>query len=557
MSERKTLAQRLAERRASQSTTAINGYATYDAVLADSRGSNTNLDRNHNQKDKNLLVHLPVLTENNSDLPSRDDILSNNDDAFMDNLQQVEKFAEEIKETNLTDELDTTSTDPLSIYLQEIGRFPLLTHKQEIELAQRKERGDEEARSKLIQHNLRLVVAVAKKHADSGELSLSDLIQEGNMGLMRAVDKYDWMKGYRFSTYAIWWIRQSITKAIADKGSSIRVPAYLRTEVKRKNSVEEKLKLQLGRTPTQDEIVEEMSIQRERFDNISRAGGVRQITSLSTIVTEEGRELQEFIPSDDISIEELGEASEDFNKFLKAWEQLPERERDILLQRRIKGKKLSEVGEKYSLSRERIRQLEKKAFQKLKDLLSDVDPDFLTLEENGVFDLENSLEESRKNEEGRTNFQFSDRHLKILKLLAEGLNRKEIGKQLGISLYLLGKQISEMLKAVGAKNRLELLRITYQNGILPLEEERELREGEEVVIDNSQMKSKLTQRDKELLIAIFKGKSDSDIGAERGLSTSRVKNKVALLCDRYGVRNRSQLLSLLLQKKVINLEDLS
>jgi len=553
----KTLAQRLVERRALQGTTAINGYVTDDSASPNSRQRDIHLDTNHNPKDNNLLAHSSVLTKNNSDILSKNNIFPDDENEFMENLDQEEEFAAKIIEEDPTYyDLDTTSTDPLSIYLQEIGRFPLLTHKQEIDLAQRKERGDEEARSKLIQHNLRLVVAVAKRYADSGELSLSDLIQEGNMGLMRAVDKYDWRKGYRFSTYGIWWVRQSIRKAIADKGSPIRVPAYLRQAVRRKNSVEEELTLQLGRIPTQDEIVEAMSINRGIFDNIFRAEEVRQIISLSKIVTDEGRELQEFIPSNDISIEELGEASEKFNMFLDALGKLSKRERDIIFLRRIKGKKLSEVGEKYGLSRERIRQLEEKAFQKLIRLL-DVDPVFLTLEENGVLDLENSLDESSKAEEGKTNFQFSDQQIAILELLADGLNRKEIRERLAISSYRLEEQISEMLKLVDAKNRLELVRIAYQNGILPLEGERELKEGEEVVIENSSKKINITQSDKEFLIAIFKGGSDSDIGAERGISTSRVKNKVAALCKRYGVRNRIHLLSLLLEQRVITLEDIS
>ncbi len=557
MIERKTLAQRLAERRALQSTTAINGHVTDDVISTNSKQRDTHLDTNPNPKDKNLLVPLSLLTNNNFDLLSSNNIFPN-DDEFMDNLLQEEEFATKIIEEDLSDDLDTTSTDPLSIYLQEIGRFPLLTPKQEIDLAQRKERGDEEARSKLIQHNLRLVVAVAKKYADSGELSLSDLIQEGNMGLMRAVDKYDWRRGYRFSTYGIWWISQSIRKAIADKGYTIRVPAYMRQQIKRKNSVEEELKLQLGRTPTQNEIIEAMSTNGERFDNISQAVKARQMTSLSTIVTDDGRELQEFIPSDDISIEELGEASEEFNKFLKACEQLSQRERDIIFLRRIKGKKLSEVGAKYGLSRERIRQLEEKAFQELKSLLSNDDLDFSTLEENiDVIDHEDSSVESEESEEKQINLQFSDQHIAILKLLTEGFNQKEIGEKLGISLYLVKKRVSQMLRSVGAKNSLELLRISYQKGILPLEEERELKEGEEVVIGGFKKNSNLTQRDKEFLIEIFKGRSDSDIGAERGISTSRVKNKVASLCERHGVRNRSQLLSLLLQQRAITLEDLS
>lgn len=557
MIERKTLAQRLAERRALQSTTAINGHVTDDVISTNSKQRDTHLDTNPNPKDKNLLVPLSLLTNNNFDLLSSNNIFPN-DDEFMDNLLQEEEFATKIIEEDLSDDLYTTSTDPLSIYLQEIGRFPLLTPKQEIDLAQRKERGDEEARSKLIQHNLRLVVAVAKKYADSGELSLSDLIQEGNMGLMRAVDKYDWRRGYRFSTYGIWWISQSIRKAIADKGYTIRVPAYMRQKIKRKNSVEEELKLQLGRTPTQNEIIEAMSTNGERFDNISQAVKARQMTSLSTIVTDDGRELQEFIPSDDISIEELGEASEEFNKFLKACEQLSQRERDIIFLRRIKGKKLSEVGAKYGLSRERIRQLEEKAFQELKSLLSNDDLDFSTLEENiDVIDHEDSSVESEESEEKQINLQFSDQHIAILKLLTEGFNQKEIGEQLGISLYLVKKRVSQMLRSVGAKNSLELLRISYQKGILPLEEERELKEGEEVVIGGFKRNSNLTQRDKEFLIEIFKGRSDSDIGAERGISTSRVKNKVASLCERHGVRNRSQLLSLLLQQRAITLEDLS
>ncbi len=552
MIERKTLAQRLAERRALQTTTAINGHGTYEVGLSNSKKRDTHSDGNHHPKDKNLLVHLSVLTNNNSSLLSREDVSSNTDDEFMKNLDGEEKFAVKIIEEYLSDDWDTTSTDPLSIYLQEISRFPLLTHKQEIDLAQRKEEGDEEARSKLIQHNLRLVVAVAKHYVGRSDLSFTDLIQEGNIGLMRAVEKYDWRKGFRFSTYGIWWVRQSIKRGMTDIVQTIHVPYHMREKERIMNDVTENLQLKLGRPPTRDEIIAEMGINSETFESIQRAELTKQKTSLSKTVTEDGRELHEFIPTDDLSVEELAADAFEFNIVVEGLQHLTKRERSVIIEHRVKGRTLEEVGKDWGISRERVRQIMNEALGKLRFY---VEPGQSASEE--VIDAFSTQEDQLNKAAEDKMFNLSDRDKKIITLMSQGFSQKEIGQKLGISHYNVKKQVSKILREFGINNRFELFSIAYKEGILHLDGDSELIEGQEVVFGRPQKESSLAQSDKNLLIEVLKGRSDREIAAEFGISDKKVINRIDLLCERYGARNRSHLLNLLIRRRLITLDELS
>lgn len=477
MIERKTLAQRLAERRALQNNNAVNnGHLTKDGTYPNIKSRNDNLDANHKPDNNNVLIPFSPLTDNNYDLRGKNDILSVDDNELIRNFDQEEEFAAKIIEEILNDDLDTTSADPMTIYLQEIGRFPLLTAQQEIDLAQRKDRGDENARRMLIQHNLRLVVTIAKKYVNSSNLSLSDLIQEGNIGLMRAVDRYDWARGFRFSTYAVWWIRQSIKRAMLDKSNTIRVPAYIELEAKRMISTQEALKMSLGRDPTLDEVREAMSITNDRFENILQAEGLKQMSYLSKIVTEEGRELSEFIPSDDISVEDLGSASFEFDRFLQGLNQLTERERFIIIEHKAKQRTLEEVGKDLHLSRERVRQIMNRALEKLRNYLEL--GEYVPKEESSE---EVSIKENlQDNDTQEKIFHLSDREKAIIILMSQGLSYKEIAAHLGINPSNIKNLVSKIFRKLGVNNRFELFGIAYKEGILPLDENNDLREGKEV-----------------------------------------------------------------------------
>ena len=299
------------------------------------------------------------------DLPVLDDDLL----PELDDLNQVEEVPEE--EVTDTDALmDSFATDdPVRMYLKEIGKVPLLTPEEEKELAQRMNAGDEEAKRRMTEANLRLVVSIAKRYVGRGMLCL-DLIQEGNLGLIKAVEKFDVDKGYKFSTYATWWIRQAITRAIADQARTIRIPVHMVETINKTIRVSRQLLQELGHDPSAEEIAEEMGMPVEKVRDILKIA--QEPVSLETpIGEEEDSHLGDFIPDEDAS--EPSEAA----SFSLLREQLEEvlstlapREKKVLELRFgiIDGRTrtLEEVGKEFNVTRERIRQIEAKALRKLR-----------------------------------------------------------------------------------------------------------------------------------------------------------------------------------------------
>ena len=259
--------------------------------------------------------------------------------------------------------------DPVRMYLKEIGKVPLLTAQEEIELAKRMEQGDEYAKQKLCEANLRLVVSIAKKYVGRGMLFL-DLIQEGNLGLIKAVDKFDWAKGYKFSTYATWWIRQAITRSIADQARTIRIPVHMVETINKLIRVSRQLLQEEGREPTPDEIAEEMGISVEKVREILKIA--QEPVSLETpIGEEEDSHLGDFIPDDDVPAPaEAAAFSMLKEQLVDVLGTLTEREQKVLKLRfgleDGRARTLEEVGKKFDVTRERIRQIEAKALRKLR-----------------------------------------------------------------------------------------------------------------------------------------------------------------------------------------------
>ncbi|HPZ85588.1 MAG TPA: RNA polymerase sigma factor RpoD [Bacillota bacterium] len=259
--------------------------------------------------------------------------------------------------------------DPVRMYLKEIGRVPLLTAEEEVELAKRMEMGDKEAKQRLIESNLRLVVSIAKRYVGRGMLFL-DLIQEGNMGLIKAVEKFDYRKGYKLSTYATWWIRQAITRAIADQARTIRIPVHMVETINKLVRTSRQLLQELGREPTAEEIAEEMGLTPERVREIQKIA--QEPVSLETpIGEEEDSHLGDFIedqdalaPAEAASFVMLKEQIEE------VLDTLNEREQRVLRLRfgldDGKARTLEEVGREFGVTRERIRQIEAKALRKLR-----------------------------------------------------------------------------------------------------------------------------------------------------------------------------------------------
>ncbi len=259
--------------------------------------------------------------------------------------------------------------DPVRMYLKEIGKIPLLSTEEEIELARKMEAGDMEARQKLAEANLRLVVSIAKRYAGRG-MQFLDLIQEGNLGLIKAVEKFDYRKGYKFSTYATWWIRQAITRAIADQSRTIRIPVHMVETINRMIRTSRQLVQELGREPTVNEIAERMELPVERVQEIQKIS--QEPVSLETPVgEEEDSHLGDFIQDENMAVP----ADQATLKFLheqleEALDTLTDRERQVLRLRfgLADGRPhtLEEVGREFRVTRERIRQIEAKALRKLR-----------------------------------------------------------------------------------------------------------------------------------------------------------------------------------------------
>ena len=259
--------------------------------------------------------------------------------------------------------------DPVRMYLKEIGKVPLLTAQEEIDLAKRMEAGDEYAKQKLCEANLRLVVSIAKKYVGRGMLFL-DLIQEGNLGLIKAVDKFDWTKGYKFSTYATWWIRQAITRGIADTGRTIRVPVHMVETINKTLRMTRTLLQELGREPTPEEIAKELDMPVDRVREILKIS--QEPVSLETpIGEEEDSHLGDFIQDDNVPVPAEAAAQTLLKEQLdEVLDTLTEREQKVLRLRfgmnDGRARTLEEVGKEFDVTRERIRQIEAKALRKLR-----------------------------------------------------------------------------------------------------------------------------------------------------------------------------------------------
>jgi len=281
--------------------------------------------------------------------------------------RSIEDLEKELESLNLLS--SAAVSDPVRMYLKEIGRIPLLTFDEEVDLAKKIELGEEAARKKLVESNLRLVVSIAKKYVGRG-MTLLDLIQEGNQGLIRAVEKYDWKKGFKFSTYATWWIRQAITRAIADQARTIRIPVHMVENINRFMRVQRRLMQELGRQPSPEEIAKELEIEPDKAREIIKIS--QQPASLDTPVgDEEDSYLGDFIY--DVTAPTLfdtasrGLLKEQLGSVLGT---LSDREKRVLEERfglrDGKPKTLEEVGKMFAVTRERIRQIEAKALRKLR-----------------------------------------------------------------------------------------------------------------------------------------------------------------------------------------------
>ena len=271
-------------------------------------------------------------------------------------------------------ELDLTvepSLDSLRLYLREIGKVPLLTADQEVSLAKRIERGDMRAKQQMIEANLRLVVSIAKGYLGRG-LSFLDLIQEGSLGLIRAVEKFDYRKGYKFSTYATWWIRQAVTRAIADKARTIRIPVHMVEKLNRVVHIERQLVQRLGREPRPDEIARELSMTADEVRDILRMAQL-PVSLEKPIGEEEESELGDFVQAEQ-AVSPFDSATMTLRKedIERALDSLPERERKVIeLRFGLKGEHpctLEEVGRAFGVTRERIRQIENNTLKKLESL---------------------------------------------------------------------------------------------------------------------------------------------------------------------------------------------
>ena len=300
-------------------------------------------------------------------ISGNDDSLMLDDDAELDKLDDEEEI--ELDKIDLSVPEGVSIEDPVRMYLKEIGKVSLLTADEEIELAKRMEQGDEDAKKRLAEANLRLVVSIAKRYVGRGMLFL-DLIQEGNLGLIKAVEKFDYRKGYKFSTYATWWIRQAITRAIADQARTIRIPVHMVETINKLIRVSRQLLQELGREPTPEEIAEELDMNVDRVREILKIS--QEPVSLETpIGEEEDSHLGDFIQDDNVPVPADAAAFTLLKEqLIEVLGTLTEREQKVLRLRfgldDGRARTLEEVGKEFNVTRERIRQIEAKALRKLR-----------------------------------------------------------------------------------------------------------------------------------------------------------------------------------------------
>ena len=326
---------------------------------------NVDLDKNQMDDLYDTLISLGI------------EMISDSDPDDMDIMALESEEEAEVEEVSEKGEVDLEATlpkgiavdDPVRMYLKEIGKVALLTAEEEIELAKRMEQGDEEAKRILCEANLRLVVSIAKRYVGRGMLFL-DLIQEGNLGLIKAVVKFDWRKGFKFSTYATWWIRQAITRSIADQARTIRIPVHMVETINKLIRISRQLLQEYGREPTPEEIAREMDIPEEKVREILKIA--QEPVSLETpIGEEEDSHLGDFIPDEDVPAPADAAAFSMLKEQLvEVLDTLTEREQKVLRLRfgldDGRARTLEEVGKKFDVTRERIRQIEAKALRKLR-----------------------------------------------------------------------------------------------------------------------------------------------------------------------------------------------
>ena len=356
-----------------------------DMLLAQAKKTNNKIP----EKDVNKIldtfnletIHLPDLyddlwakgVEILPEEPAPDDLTLIADDVVM--VDDSDIIPDETLDTDFEAEFDSgfakgiAVDDPVRMYLKEIGKVPLLTADEEIELAKRMEQGDEDAKKRLCEANLRLVVSIAKRYVGRGMLFL-DLIQEGNLGLIKAVDKFDYTKGYKFSTYATWWIRQAITRSIADQARTIRIPVHMVETINKLIRVSRQLLQELGREPSPEEIADEMGLSVDKVREIQKVA--QEPVSLETpIGEEEDSHLGDFIPDEDVPQPvEAAAFSMLKEQLVEVLDTLTDREQKVLKLRfgleDGRARTLEEVGKEFEVTRERIRQIEAKALRKLR-----------------------------------------------------------------------------------------------------------------------------------------------------------------------------------------------
>lgn len=325
------------------------------------------LDKNQMDDMYELLMAKGIEIVSETEPEDCDVILAENPDVAAD----AELIVEEASEIDIESTIPKSIAvdDPVRMYLKEIGKVPLLSADEEIELAKRMEKGDEEAKKRLCEANLRLVVSIAKRYVGRGMLFL-DLIQEGNLGLIKAVDKFDYTKGYKFSTYATWWIRQAITRSIADQARTIRIPVHMVETINKLIRVSRQLLQTYGREPSPEEIAKEMGISVEKVREIQKIA--QEPVSLETpIGEEEDSHLGDFIPDEDVPAPaEAAAFSMLKEQLVEVLDTLTEREQKVLKLRfgleDGRARTLEEVGKEFDVTRERIRQIEAKSLRKLR-----------------------------------------------------------------------------------------------------------------------------------------------------------------------------------------------
>lgn len=303
---------------------------------------------------------------------SKDDINDFISEIEKNGIKVIKATEEDLNKDNLEDIIVQINVDdPVKMYLKDIGKVPLLSSDEEIELAKKMAEGDSIARAKLSESNLRLVVSIAKRYVTRSNMQFLDLIQEGNIGLLKAVEKFDHTKGFRFSTYATWWIRQSITRAIADQARTIRVPVHMVETINKLTRITRALIQKLGRDPTTSEIANAMNLPEDRIMEIQRIA-MDPISLETTIGDEEDSKISDFI--EDESIQSPLEAASQAllrEQLLSVIETLTPREQKVIRMRygldNNHSRTLEEVGKEFNVTRERIRQIEAKALRKLRN----------------------------------------------------------------------------------------------------------------------------------------------------------------------------------------------